>query len=115
MGAETRRVAALVLVQILTVYLTFPVDMLVAGNLAAGLDAWQIPFTARPVLIEQQLRGSCLTNSLEHLSEGVAAREEQQQYGDIGLSGMFHFWCKDTIFWHGLHRFTRNFYIFAAK
>jgi hypothetical protein len=73
--------------------------MRIADYLATSLDASHIPLTARTVLIEQKLRGPCLAHGVEHLSEGVAAGEEQQQYGDICLGGMLHFIpfrCKST-------------------
>ena len=54
MRTEAGGVAALVMVEIAAVYLTLPVDMLVADNLTTGLDACHVPFVTRTVLIEKQ-------------------------------------------------------------
>ena len=92
--------------------------MLVAGYRAACLDALPVALSTGTILIEKQLGGARLAHGIKHLPEGVAAIEEEQQYGDVGFSGILHF---DTFslqrynFWHGLHGFTRIFYIFAAK
>ena len=78
------------MVQVVTVHLALPVDMFIADNLAAGLDARQVALSARSVLIEQQFGRTGLAHGLKHLSEGVAAGKEQQQYGNVGLGGMLH-------------------------
>ena len=71
-------------------HLTLPVDMRVADNLPARLDAWQVLWTSGTILIKQQHGGPGLAHGLKHLSEGVAAGKEQQQYGNIGLR-TFHY------------------------
>jgi hypothetical protein len=65
--------------------------MLVAGDLTTGLDAFYIALPTGTVLIEEQLRGSCLSHGLKHLLERIAAVEEQQQHGYISLSWILHF------------------------
>ena len=83
-------VAADIMFLIHTVYLALPVDVLIGSNLPASLDTSHVALSARSVLIEEQFGGSCLTHGLEHLSESVGSVKEQQQYGDIGLDGLFH-------------------------
>ena len=78
------------MIQILAMYFAFPIDMCITDNLPASHDTCHIPFATRPVLIEEQLRGTCLAYSLEHPGEGVAAGKEQQQYGNIGFGRIFH-------------------------
>ena len=90
MGTEARRVATLIMFQILTMYLTLPINVLIADNFPTSHDTCYILFTTGSVLIKEQLRGACTAHSLEYLGEGVAAGKEQQQYGDIGLGGMLH-------------------------
>ena len=90
MTAEAGGVAALVMVEVAAMHLTRPVDVLVGYYLATSLDACPVALTPWSVLIEQELRGSSLAHGFEHLRKGVAAGEEQQQDGDIGLGRMFH-------------------------
>jgi hypothetical protein len=65
--------------------------MHITDNLATSLDTCHIVLSTGTILIEQELRGPSLAHGVEHLLEGVAAREEQQQYGDICLGGILHF------------------------
>ena len=88
MGKVFRRVTTVILFLILAVNLAFPIDVL--GYLAASHYPLHIMLSSRSVLIEEQLGGSCLTHSFEHLTKGVAAIEEQQQYGYVSLSGILH-------------------------
>ena len=90
MRTEARGVATLVMIQILTMHLTLPVDMRIAHDLTTSLDTCHILWTTGPVLIEQQHRGPCLAHSLEHLTERVAASKKQQQHSNIGLGRILH-------------------------
>jgi hypothetical protein len=55
MGTEARGVTALVMVEVVAMHLTLPVDMLIADYLPASLDTCHILLSTRPILIEQQL------------------------------------------------------------
>ena len=67
------RVAAKVLLLVKTVNLTLPIDILIAGYLAARLNANAIAFAAHSVLIKEKTRRSCLLNLIEYLLEGFGA------------------------------------------
>ena len=79
------------MVEIVPVYLTFPVNLVVADNLLTGFNPCQVALPTGTVLIEQQFRGSCLAHSLKYLPESVATCKKQQQHGNIGLGGILHF------------------------
>ena len=53
-GAEAGGVAALVVVEVLAVDVALPVNLVVADDASAGLDAGQVPLVARSVLIEEE-------------------------------------------------------------
>ena len=78
------------MIEIMAVYLALPINLLIAYDATAGLDTSRIACITRSILIKQQFRGPCLAHGFKHLLESVAAREEQQQYGDICLGGILH-------------------------
>ena len=53
-GAEAGGVAALVVVEVLAVDVALPVNLVVADDASAGLDAGQVALVARSVLIEEE-------------------------------------------------------------
>ena len=93
MGRIARRHTAEVLILIVAVHLALPVDVLIADDLSARFDACDVALPSGTILEHKQSGGTCLAHLIEYLLQGIAAGEDQQQDGDIGLGGIFHKLC----------------------
>ena len=65
-GEKSRRVAALVMVEILALHVALPVNLLIADNLPASLNARHVLWSTWTILIEEQSRGTRLAYFVEH-------------------------------------------------
>ena len=66
-----------------------PVDLGVGDNLTGGLELAGIIVVAGTVLIDEQTRGTGLTDDGKGATEGLGAGEDDEQDGYIVLCGMF--------------------------
>ena len=83
-----RGVASLVLGAVVAFHTAFPVNLF--HNLPAGHNAGHVLRTARPVLVQEKLRGARLSHLFKHFLQRVGPVEEEHQHGNVYLGWMFH-------------------------